>query len=90
MTQFEQAIKLDMLTMIEEGKMVAVEITSSYYPTFYIIDTEDKYGNYPYIVYDEEGCYVGMGMCTTEEYLDHYSEAKAENVKIWESEEDDE
>lgn len=91
MTQFEIAVKWDMDTMIAEGKMVAVETTSSYCSTLYLIGMKDENGNYPYIAYDyEEGCYCGMGIVTPEEYADHYSEAKAEGVKIWESEEDDE
>lgn len=90
MTQFEVAVKWDMDTIIGEGKMVAIETTRSYCPTLYIIGAEDTNGNYPYITYDEEGKYCGMGMVTPEEYADHYNEAIAEGVKIWESEENDE
>lgn len=90
MTQFEVAVQFDMSTMIDEGKMVAVETTSSYCPTLYIIGTEDKDGDYPFIAYTEEGDYCGMGMATPEEFADHYNEAKVEGVKIWEREENDE
>lgn len=90
MTQFEIAVKWDMDTMIAEGKMVAIETTSSYYSTLYIIGTEDENGDYPYIAYDEEGRYYGMGIVTPEDYADHYNEAIAQGVKIWEREEDDE
>lgn len=91
MTQFEIAVKFDMDTMIAEGKMVAVETTSSYCSTLYIIGIEDKNEGYPYIAYNNErGQYCGMGMVTPEEYADHYNEAIAQGVKIWESEEDDE
>lgn len=90
MTQFEVAVQFDMSTMIDEGKMVAVETTSSYCPTLYIIGTENKYGDYPFITYDEDGHYCGMGIVTPEEYADHYSEAIAEGVKIWEREDMDE
>lgn len=91
MTQFERAIKWDMTAMIAEGKMVAVETTSSYCPTLYLIGMEDEDGNYPYVTYDDDdGLYCGMGVVTPEEYADHYNEAIAQGVKIWEKEENDE
>jgi len=87
MTQFEIAVKWDMDTMIAEGKMVAIETTSSYCSTLYIIGMEDEDGNYPYIAYDhEDGRYYGMGIATLEEYADHYNEAIVQGVKIWERE----
>jgi hypothetical protein len=69
--------------------MVAVETTSSYCSTLYIIGIEDKNEGYPYIAYDEEGKYCGMGMVTPEEYADHYNEAIVQGVKIWERKEND-
>lgn len=90
MTQFEVAVQFDMSTMIAEGKMVAVDTTSSYCPTLYIIGIEDEVEGYPYITYDEKGDYCCMGMVTPKEYADHYNEAKEEGVKIWEREDIDE
>lgn len=90
MTQFEIAVKFDMDTMIAEGKMVAVETTSSYCSTLYIIGIEDEVEGYPYITYDKEGDYCGMGMVTPKEYADHYNEAIVQGVKIWERKDIDE
>jgi hypothetical protein len=89
MKQFEAAVKFDVSSMIVEGKMVAVETTSSYCSTLYLIGMKDEDGNFPYIAYDyDNGCYCGMGIVTPKEYADHYNEAKVEGVKIWESEDD--
>lgn len=89
MKQFEAAVKFDVSPMIAEGKMVAVETTSSYCSTLYLIGMKDEDGNFPYIAYDyDDGHYCGMGIVTPEEYADHYNEAKVEGVKIWESEDD--
>lgn len=90
MTQFEIAVECDIDTMIAEGKMVAIEKTSSFCPTLYLIDMEDEDGNFPYIAYDYyDGVYCGMGMVTPEEYTEHYKEALLMGAKIWEREEDE-
>lgn len=87
MTQFEQAVFL-MREQIKQGNVVVVGETSSFLATIYILP-EYLNDDYIYITY-EDGQYKAMDSCNWEEMHQHYDEAKAESVKIWESEEDDE
>lgn len=90
MTQFEIAVECDIDTMIAEGKMVAIEETSSFCPTIFLIGMEDGDGNFPFIAYDYyDRSYCGMGVVTPEEYAEHYKEALLMGAKIWEREEDE-
>lgn len=86
MTQFEKAL-INLSDLINEGKVVAVGETPSYLATIYFIsqNSDDKY---MYITF-YQGEYEGVNECTFEDYKDHYDEAKAESVEIWESEGND-
>lgn len=87
MTQFEKAI-FNMQYLIEQGKVIAVGETSSFLATIYILP-EYVNDDHIYITY-EDGQYKAMDSCDWAEMQEHYDEAEAEDVKIWESEEDDE
>lgn len=87
MTQFEKAI-LSMNNLIQGGQVVVVGETSSYLATMYFIpfNADEEYA---YITF-EDGAYKSVSSCEWDEMQEHYDEAKAEGVEIWESEEDDE
>ncbi len=87
MTQFEKAVFL-VREQIEQGKVIAVEETFSFLATIYIIpcNTND---DVLYVTY-KDGTYEAMHSCSYEEMREHYDEAKAQSVKIWEREENDE
>lgn len=87
MTQFEKAI-FNMQYLIEQGKVIAVGETSNYLATIYILP-EYINDDHIYITY-KDGQYKTMVSCDWAEMYEHYDKAKAEGVKIWESEEDDE
>lgn len=87
MTQFEQAVFL-MREQIKQGNVVVVGETSSFLATIYILP-EYLNDDHIYITY-EDGQYKAMDSCDWAEMQEHYDEAKAEGVQIWESEEDDE
>lgn len=85
MTQFEQAI----LTMNDlDGKVIVVGETSSYLATMYFMpfNTGDECMYISFI----KDAYDTVGSCEWNEMQEHYDEAKAEGVKIWESEDNDE
>lgn len=87
MTQFEKAVFL-VREQIEEGKVIAVEETSSFLATIYVIPYNPK-DDHLYVTY-KGGAYEDMHSCSRAEMREHYDEAKAEGVKIWEREENDE